>query len=200
VSHTNNFDLMKYLFLEDEKDTVAFGTDYVQKIRQIRGRIEGTASMLLHYAPFHYGVVGVKDQASIYMTSENSKFMDAVAAWLLKMRLPLVITEELRNHERPDASLRYIGFVSAGGKELKLYEVLDALPASARYLRENTAKNFAEALRLFYERDFYFARNIFSDILRKSPEDEIAKWYLFECEKYLDEAVPEGYTGALHME
>ncbi len=201
VSHTNNFDLMKYLFLEEEKDTVSFGTDYVQKIRQIRGQIEGTACMLLHYTPFRYGVVGVKDQASIYMTSANSKFMDALSAWLLKMRLPLVITEDLRVHEKPDESLRYIGFVTTDdGKDLKLYEVLDALPVTVRFLREDGAKNFAEALRLFYERDFYFARNIFSEILRKSPEDQVAKWYLFECEKYLDEAVPEDYTGALHME
>ncbi len=200
VSHTNNFDLMKYLFLEDEKETVGFGTDFVHKIRQLQGQIGGTAAMLLHYTPFHYGVVGVKDQASIYLTSPNSKYMDALAEWLLKKKLPLVITEDLYNHEKTDASLRYIGFVIVDGNELKLYEVLDALPASVRFLREDTAKSFADALRLFYERDFYFARNIFSEILRKAPEDQIAKWYLFECEKYLDEAVPEDYTGALHME
>lgn len=200
VSYTNDFALMKYLFLEEEKRTTEFGIDFIHKIRQLSDRDED-ACMLLHYTPFTYGVMGVLEQASVYMTAPDAKYMDALSAWLLTMHLPLVITEDLLVHERPVASLRNIGFVTTeSGGTVKLYEVLDALPASLRQVREDTLKSFSEALKLFYERDFYFARNTFSEILRKSPEDRVAKWYLFECEKYLDEAVPENYTGALHME
>ena len=204
VSHTDNFDCMKYLFLEQDNNAVEFGVDYIQKILQVKGNYFRNASILLSYTPFSYGVVGVKDQASIYMSSPHSEVMDKLSGWFRSMRLFLVITQSVIDHEKPDVSLRYMGFyLPKGGTkedEIHLYEVLDAYPANIRFTRESTLDDFSEALRLFYERNFYLARNIFSDILRKAPEDEVSKWYLFECEKYLDEAVPEDYTGSLHME
>ncbi len=204
VSHTNSFDFVKYLFLEKEKSTVEFGVEYVQKIRQERGKVYGSASFFLCYTPFSYGVVGVKEQASIYLNFPHSRLFDQLSAWFREMRLELVITQSVKDHERPEASLRYIGFVMpTGGTQqdaIRLYEVLDALSSDTRYRREDTLADFDEGLRLFYERNFYLARNIFSDILRKAPEDEISKWYLFECEKYLDEVVPDDFIGALHME
>ena len=204
VSHTNNFERMKYLFLEQDSNVVEFGVEYIQKILQEKGNYFRYASILLCYTPFSYGVVGVKNQASIYMVSPHSDLMDQLSGWFRSMRLPLVITQSVKDHEEPDVSLRYMGFyLPKGGKkedEIHLYEVLDAYPANIRFTRESTLDDFSEGLRLFYERNFYLARNIFSDILRKAPEDEVSKWYLFECEKYLDEAVPEDYTGSLHME
>ena len=59
--------------------------------------------------------------------------------------------------------------------------------------------SFRAALDLFYDRDFYFARNAFTDILRDFPEDELVKWYLFECESRLNGDIDTGFTGALHV-
>lgn len=204
VSHTNNFDTVKYLFLEENSRAVEFGADYIRMIRERQGQLYRNAAILLYYTPFVYGVVGIKDQACIYMTSPNSKLMDALSVWLNDMHIAVAITQDVKDRTKPGVSIRYIGFVIPKNKTkedaIGLYEVLDALPSGLRLAKEDTKEDFDKAMQLFKERDFYLARNIFSEILRKVPEDEIAKWYLFECEKYLDEAVPEDYTGAIHME
>ena len=67
-------------------------------------------------------------------------------------------------------------------------------------MRSGQKPRFEEALRLFYEKDFYFARSRFSEVLRFSPDDELSKWYLFECERYLnDENTANGFIGSLHL-
>ena len=40
--------------------------------------------------------------------------------------------------------------------------------------------------------DYYFAA--------EAPDDLLSKWYLFECEYYLNEAAPENFAGELHTE
>jgi len=39
---------------------------------------------------------------------------------------------------------------------------------------------------MYYQRNFYLARNQFMEILKDCPEDGIVKWYIFECEKYMN--------------
>ena len=121
------------------------------------------------------------------------------------MHIGLVVTKDMLMHENVDVNTRYMGFIIMQmGKEtekrLEFYEVLDAETASAHEPKERLKARFKNALELFYKKDFYLARNTFTDIMRHSPDDELAKWYLFECEHYLNETAPEDFTGALHME
>ncbi len=53
---------------------------------------------------------------------------------------------------------------------------------------------------MFYEKDFYFARNMFTDILREVPTDAVTKWYLFECERLLNEQASPDFVGELHVD
>jgi len=66
-------------------------------------------------------------------------------------------------------------------------------------IRVGYNERFASALDSFYQQDFYLARSAFTEIIREAPDDAIAKWYLFECERYLNEAAPENFIGELHM-
>ena len=134
------------------------------------------------------------------LEEEYEDYMD----WFRRMRLGVLITSAVRDHEDSPYDLRYIGFVTPDAEHpehhVELYEVLDACSTRVRQIRLQMQKKFAEALDLFYKQDFYFARNSFTEILREMPEDEITKWYLFECERYLNEADGSNFVGALHME
>ena len=57
---------------------------------------------------------------------------------------------------------------------------------------------FQKALDLFYNKEFYLARNEFSNVIRKSPLDNIARWYLFLSEKYINDKVIKDYNLALY--
>lgn|GEM_PF-2450301 len=204
VSQDSDLSLMKLLFLESNRETVSFGTDFLLKLRENRSDIRFDTTLILHYAPYIYGVAGTSEQSSVYLFSEELDILQQYAEWFRQIHLGLVVTKELLDHENPDADMRYIGFILPDPenpqRQVMLYEVLDAEGASRHRTKLALAKKFAEALELFYQQDFYLARNAFTEIVRDSQgEDRLAKWYLFECERYLNEAAPENFVGALHL-
>ena len=64
--------------------------------------------------------------------------------------------------------------------------MLDAYPVNERQKRAAMLEVFQKALNLFYQDDFYLARSQFMEVLKECPSDEVAKWYVFLCEKCLD--------------
>ena len=204
ISHDNSLSVLKLLFLENNCNTISFGIDFLFKLREESGLVYSKLTMILHYTPFVYGIVGSNDQASIYMFTPHEDMLQRYAEWFRSMHMGLIITETVLQHEKVDYEYRYIGFIvpdpANPQEQLKLYEVLDAESIRVRKERLNSLGRFQEALDLFYQQDFYFARNMFTEIVKTSSDDELAKWYLFECEKYLNEAAPENFVGALNME
>ncbi len=204
ISHDNELSNMKYLFEGESKTSVTFGVELMQKLREDRGRGFNRASMILHYAPYIYGVAGDEKQAAIYFSSDEAERLWAYADWFRSLRIALIITGELMEREGGNGDYRYIGFIipdkNNPDRKLKLYEALDAEIPAVRARRVRQKARFAEALDLFYKKDFYIARGVFSEILRESPDDELTKWYLFECEKYLEGIMEQDFVGELHMD
>lgn len=203
ISHNNTLSILKLLFLDDNKETASFGTDFLLKLREDTKDKFPDTTVILDYSPLSYGIVGTEESSSIYMVSDHSDLLQTYAGWFRNMKVSLIITDTVLAHERIDLEYRYIGFIVPDEEKpdstIKLYEIFDAESVSVHTRRLATREHFGEALELFYKQDFYFARNMFTEILRESPDDEISKWYLFECERYLNEAAPENFVGALHM-
>ena len=110
-----------------------------------------------------------------------------------------MVTGAVVEHEHC-GDTRYIGFIVAGDRvRIDLYEVLSGSSARVKEAKKKLAASFEAALKLFYAQDFFLARNAFTDILRDFPEDELVKWYLFECESRLNGDIDTDFTGALHI-
>ena len=204
ISHDSALTEMKYLFLEDNTGSAAFATELISKLREERGRGFANAGMLLHYAAYVYGVAGDARQAAVYLSSDEYDLLMKYIPWLAGMRLGVVATEALLEHENFKGESRYIGFIlpdpDDDSKRIKLYELLEAETPQIRSMRNANKPRFEEALRMFYEKDFYIARSKFSEVLKGSPDDELSKWYLFECERCLnDENAANGFIGNLHL-
>lgn len=150
-------------------------------------------SALLHHAHFLYGVAGTQDEAFPYLASSEVSFFSSKLAQLAETGCRLVVTDTFLKTLSERFSTRYIGFfASADGKNLyKLHEVLDCYGELERTQREQYDKRMQEAIRCFYQNDFYLARNLFLAILRMAPQDGIARWYLFACEHYFNAGVGE---------
>lgn len=202
VSGHSDLTMLKVLYLEDSKSTVDFAAAFMHELCEDRS-LEGLkTSVFLHYAQYVYGVAGTEQQSFPFLLSREGKEIEQYARWFQEMGLKLVITESVKNRENPDGNLRYIGYIliSDTGEELRLYEALDACPIAQRRLKVETDAKFQKALQLFYQHDFYLARSTFSDVLRENPEDAMAKWYLFTCEKYLNQVHMEGDVCRLYWE
>lgn len=192
--------VLKVLFPSEKGDTVQFAVDLIKDFPENVGRNGIPATVFLFRSQFIYGVAGTENQCFPFLDTRDEFHQDAYAAWLGKLGLRVVVTEEIMQSGCGDKDTRYLGYVNANGGKVKLYEVLDACPNRERVAKLQTKEKFEQALQLFYQYDFYLARSTFSELLRELPEDRIAKWYLFTCEKHLNEAHGEAVDCGLHYD
>ncbi|MCI9436368.1 MAG: hypothetical protein HFH85_04215 [Lachnospiraceae bacterium] len=191
VSGHCGLDMMKVLFLEESRDTAAFGVSLMQDFARQDTSCPGSrkAGILLHYSQYTYGIAGTGKHSLPYLLSGEMEELERYAGWFRSLNLPLVITETVKNRENLESPVRYLGYllISDVNERIRLYEVLDACPLREGKLKAQTDPKFQKGIELFYQHDFYLARNTFNEVLRENPEDSMATWYLFTCEKYLNE-------------
>ena len=187
VSRDQSLSNVRFLLLKEKSDMVSQIVQFVHST-ELMGMSGSGWSVLMYKDVLTYGVAGSRMQSLTYIDSEYSRKLNSYAAWFRKLGVPLVVTDRIIKTEDVGEK-RYIGCAGFDGEgnELHFYEILDAYPAGIRQVMLINREKFEETLELFYSKDFYLARNQFMDILKDCPQDGIAKWYVFECERYMNE-------------
>ncbi|MCR5503816.1 MAG: hypothetical protein K6F53_12495 [Lachnospiraceae bacterium] len=199
ISNNSEMSIMEILFLEDVVRTQNFGIDLVRENLSAKWMIPDI-TVFLYYGSYTYGVAGTEEQSLSFLLAGEILELTRYAEWLRTLRLGLVITEEIRDREEVTPDLRCIGFIRLeSGRKLRLYEVLDACSQRDRQAKMADMEHFTNAMDCFYRQDYYLARTRFSDILKRNPEDEVVRWYLFESERLLDADEEEARDGALRI-
>lgn len=198
VSQDSSLSVLQFLFLEDYVSTAVHATQFLH--RNSSDADADFVSGFLYDDYFIYGVAGVKAQSLSFLTSPHLREMEDYAVWFRDQRIPLVITEGVAEREDPGQT-RFIGFIilDSDGQRVNLFEVIDAEVARLRQIKLTTREKFEETLELFYSKEYYLARNQFSEILKECPEDNLVKWYLFESERYLNGENKDGDEGRLRI-
>ncbi|MCI8796982.1 MAG: hypothetical protein HFG89_09040 [Dorea sp.] len=142
-------------------------------------------TMLLYPSDYTYGITGNRQRVWPYFSAAHDEELLFYADRLRELRVKIAVTEEMAEDFKDSMSLRGIGYIRVSGENQNLYEVLEGYSVSKRRGIERQAGKFAKALALYYRSDFYLARNIFAEVLRECPKDDVAKWYLFACEERL---------------
>lgn len=186
LSGNSDLSALNFLFPGKAQGALAFGIDAVMRREDVRTK--GQTFVLLHHTRLIYGVAGDERQASTYVLSQEMRVLEHYTDKLRGMGVRMAVTDSVYELLTGDIPVRYIGFIEKGSYCFKLYEILDAYPAKERQHRLDTKQKFQEAMNLFYQDDFYLARNLFTEVLKENPTDEVAKWYLFLCEKCLNSA------------
>lgn len=183
ISCTSDFSELQLLMPESTVDCTKIGTELTTLYR---GEGYG-ACLFMHYTDYLYGVSIAGEEAAQFLLSSDIIRIRQNVNLLNELRLAQVITNTVYERELEKPNSRYIGYWELGTEErIDLYEVLDAYDDDTRHRREETRELFAEGLELFYESQFYLARNNFAKILKVDQTDTVARWYLFTSEKYLD--------------
>lgn len=187
----------KVFFERGAKEALAFAVEYYRMHEAKEKMKNNNLIMLLHEADYQYGITGVEDMITPFIYCKEEKILDAYINVLTKAKVRVVLTQETLSNIGKGFATRYIGFVSGGEAErsMKLYECLDAYKEDKKRIMRESDVSFQKALKLFYSNDFYLARNAFNEVLRLNPEDEIARWYLFRCEYYLNKPNAEASYG-----
>ena len=190
---------LQLLYLQDEKQCVR---SYIDLFGSSFGNSDhASISAVLFFDRSRFGVVGSEEESTTYMYSDNQDLIYQISRFITLHGLGLVITETVKRRENINLPLRFVGYAGkdTDGNMVQLYEVLDVYSAKRRAERIATLDRYNEALRLFYEKDFYIARTKFSDILKETPDDDLVKWYVFEADRYLNENVEGDEHKIIHL-
>lgn len=182
LSGSSDLTTMRLLFQERNREALHFGLDMVIPQEDIGEK----PFVLLHRASFLYGVVGDEESAFTYVYSREMKVLEKYVDRFRSIGIRMAATDTVYELMEKETTGRYIGYLEEGGLTFKLYEILDAYPARERKRRLDTGEKFKKALNLFYQGDYYLGRNLFTEVLKECPDDEVAKWYLFLCERCLN--------------
>lgn len=183
LSANGDLTTMQLLFQEETEQALQFGIDISMQQEE---REKEKRFVLLHKTSFVYGVAGNEEQAFTYVLSKEMKWLEKYAERFRDAGIRMAVTDAVYELIERRTACRYIGYLEEEGYTFKLYEILDACPAKERQRRLNTRDKFEKALNLFYQGDYYLGRNLFTEVLKECPEDEVAKGYLFLCEKCLN--------------
>ena len=174
-------------FHEEENQVLEYLTEMIhESMENPEGcRISG----MMFFDECEFGVVGTEEEAATFLKMQHKETIHSITEIIAGMKLGLVVTGVLVEKENIKSPLRFIGMLRGirNVEPVKLYEVLDAYPVKQRTMKIETMDRFNDALNLYYEKDFYFARTEFSELLRDVPDDELIKYYLFESDRCLNE-------------
>lgn len=182
---SSDLSTIQVMFNEEIRDAVLFGIETVSVERSLENR--NKIFVLLHRTHFLYGISGDEEQAFAFAYSRDMKTIEKYVDSLRNMGIRMAVTEPVYEILPAGTQSRYVGYIEDGAYIFKLYEILDAYPAKERQGRIDTKPRFEEAMKLFGQADFYFARTIFTEILKDCPDDDVAKHYIFKCERCLEE-------------
>lgn len=144
---------------------------------------------IVHGAEYCCGMAGTDERTMPFVYTRDDEILENYETVLRKAGIQIILTDAVLNRlEDKHFQIRCIGYVTdkKHKSSLKLYECLDAYSEGKRKQILQTMPLFEKALELFYSDDFYLARNTFNEVLQGNPRDQIARWYLFNCEYYLN--------------
>lgn len=184
---SSDLSTIQVMFQQEIEKAVSFGVEMVSGLQEERG--ESKTFILLHRTSFVYGISGDEEQNFTFIHSSELRCLEKYIEPLRNMGIRMAVTDYVYSRLSKDVSCRYAGYIQVGTLKFQLYEILDVYPERERKSRIEATAKFEEAIQLFYQADFYFARTAFTEILKNCPNDNLVKHYIFKCEKCLNNSV-----------
>ncbi len=145
------------------------------------------ALFVVHKAKVYYGIFGDEQR---FVPALISKELDYIAEseelfWEFTTRL-IVTSAAFDSIEKENYFYRYIGeLVDTQRNDYKLYDFYDASTTGETHLINETKATFDKAMELYTAKRYYEAKNLFAIVLRENQYDNVARHYIFKCERNL---------------
>ncbi|OEF97123.1 adenylate/guanylate cyclase domain-containing protein [Desulfuribacillus alkaliarsenatis] len=142
----------------------------------------------INTGPVLLGIVGHEERMATTVISDeltNTYALETISAKTGANLLVAASTFTLLDKSET-YSYRYIGKVQDknSSKSIELYEFLDSYAPDVRNSKRMTRDMLELGVRLYQAGDFIEARKQFIRVIRADRNDQLAKTYLFLCEKY----------------
>ncbi len=189
LQNGSNLENVKVIFKEDGESAITavkYSMNCLENLQEKAENKFGTNPfILLHTGSFNCGLAGGSKQVYPYVMSLEIETLNRYIDALKNSGAKLVVTENVWLQVEKHVQGRYIGYVTSKDRKstFRLYEILNACPQQQKISKIKNKDSFNAALQLYYNNDLYLARSAFADILKECPEDGIARWYVFACDR-----------------
>ena len=190
VSTNAEMSRMRVLFDKDFNRTFSFGLEYVHIIQSLNAKKKYiNSTIVVHNCNIFYSIIGNEKQSSQIMLASEIEALEESLSIFKDLKINYLMTKEALEKEIQKPETRYVGNLTVDGRRepLEIYQILDVLPRAQRELYLQMRERYEEAVELVKKKDLFLARNVFAEILRTIPDDNVSRWYIYLCEKYLEE-------------
>ncbi len=161
------------------------------------------AGIVMNTGSIIMGITGDEfrlDAATISDTVNTAARIESLTKYY---RSPLLLSEETLRHftGQHRFHLRHLGSVKLKGKNklLNIIECFDGYDQKDIDKKLKSLASFNEAMKFYRDQQFDNAAQIFQSILATDPEDKTVEFFRENAIRYLNEGVPENWTGAEEM-
>jgi signal transduction histidine kinase/class 3 adenylate cyclase/CheY-like chemotaxis protein len=203
-------DGMMAVFPEHPDDAMRAGIEKIRRIdeynksqRQI-GRDPIQIGIGINTGHMMVGIVGEQSRMQGDALSDNVNLTSRVEGLTKFYGVSFIITASTYQQlVDPEVyCIRFLDKVQVKGKSqaLDLFEVFDGDPPEERGLKQDTQAEYAQALKLYYERDFDGAQAKLFSVLKQNPKDKVAWHHLVQATNALEKGVSDTWTGVTAMD
>jgi signal transduction histidine kinase/class 3 adenylate cyclase len=177
--------------------------DKYNEERKAKGRQPIRIGMGFHTGPLIMGIIGDEQRMDAATISDTVNTASRIEDLTKHYGANILFSEDsLAMMKKVDAfHFRYLGQVQMKGKNkpVGVYECFDGDLPDMIERKIKTQDAFAQALQLYFGRQFGPAYKAFENILQINPEDLTAGMFKQKALHYIDYGVPEDWTGVERM-
>jgi adenylate cyclase len=171
--------------------------------REAAGQDIIKAGIGMHTGPLIMGITGDEHRLDAATISDTVNTAARIESLTKYYKSPLLLSSETLHHVSASDTyhFRQLGRVLLKGKNnyLTIVECLNGNAEERQQSKLLTLQSFKDAMAFYQQGDFEMALQLFGDILEKDPEDYTAFVFMKKTLKYLNEGVPENWSGAEEM-
>ena len=155
----------------------------------------------LHSGSLIMGIIGDKDRMDATTIADTVNTASRIESLTKYYGAQILLSEDtmekLQETENGVYHLRYLGKVKVKGKKeaLGIYECFEGDLPKILDSKRKTVVHFEEGLAHFYAKEFPEAIAVFNTIIKESPKDQVANFFLNKSSRFIHEGVPEDWTG-----
>lgn len=158
--------------------------DGVNATLPVQSRLQ--ALFVVHRTRVRYAICGDEQRLVPALLSGD---LDAIASQepaLRQLSSRLIVTAAaFADVDNQSFFHRFIGYLDKTEQKFGLYDFYDASTPEETRLLNDTRSTFAKAMELYLQKRYYDAKNLFALVLRQNQYDNVARHYIFDCEKKL---------------
>lgn len=140
---------------------------------------------VLHKAEVFYGICGDEHRYVPTMVSEDFDYITEHEELFRQLSSRLIVTAAA--YGEVDSGHYFNRFIGYPGdifsEKYGLYDFYDSSSPEVTRLTNETKDTFDRALELYHQHRYYDAKNLFAVVLRENQYDNVARYYVFACER-----------------